>query len=124
IISCGDKQGNAIMLVHSLSHPTFGSGLVLDELDQVLSNRAGRGFNPAPGHPNFPQRGRRPRTTLHAWSLHKTTSARSYFGATSGGEQQALWNGQIIARVLQDVAPSSALMRSLWAQGASGSTIV
>ena len=47
-------SGNVVVVVHSNSYPRFGSGIVVADYDLVLANRAGRGFTPEPGHPNFP----------------------------------------------------------------------
>ena len=66
IVSAADRDGNCVVVIHSNSYPRYGSGLVAGEFDLVLANRAGRGFHPDPGHPNFPVAGRRPTTTLHA----------------------------------------------------------
>ena len=54
IVSAADRDGNAVVVVHSNSYPRYGSGLVVADYDLVLANRAGRGFNPDPGHANFP----------------------------------------------------------------------
>ena len=69
IVSAADADGNVVVVVHSNSFPRFGSGIVVPAFDLVLANRAGRGFTPEPGHPNFPTAGRRPATTLHAWAV-------------------------------------------------------
>ena len=79
--------------------PRFGSGIVVADYDLVLANRAGRGFTPEPGHPNFPDRGRRPATTLHAWVGDATAPARrASSGGTPGGANQMPWNAQTLAR--------------------------
>lgn len=97
-VAAADAEGNAVVVVHSLSFPQYGSGLVVDGYDLVLSNRAGRGFTFEPGHPNSPVAGRRPWTTLHAWGIRHHDGW--ILGATPGGEQQVPWNVQVIAHLL------------------------
>ncbi|SHK64871.1 gamma-glutamyltranspeptidase / glutathione hydrolase [Pseudonocardia thermophila] len=97
-VAAADAEGNAVVLVHSNSFPQYGSGIVVEDYDLVLSNRAGRGFTFAPGHPNAPVPGRRPLTTLHAWALRHPTGW--LLGATPGGRQQVAWNAQLLGRLL------------------------
>ena len=101
IVSAGDRHGNVVVIVHSNSFPRFGSGIVVAGYDLVLANRAGRGFSPVPGHPNFPTTGRRPATTLHAWAVGgpDATGVR-LMGGTPGGANQIVWNAQSLTRVL------------------------
>jgi gamma-glutamyltranspeptidase/glutathione hydrolase len=99
MVSAVDSDGTIVTIVHSNSYPQFGSGLIVDEFDLILANRAGRGFTPQAGHPNFPIPGRRPVTTLHAWGLGKPTGMR-LLGATPGGANQMPWNAQTLARLL------------------------
>lgn len=99
MVSAVDADGTLVTVVHSNSYPRFGSGLVVDEFELVLANRAGRGFNAEPGHPNFPAPGRRPATTLHAWGWAHPHGAR-LLGATPGGANQMPWNAQALARLL------------------------
>ena len=124
VVAAADQDGNVVVLVHSNSHPQFGSGLVVDEYDLILSNRAGRGFSATPGHPNAPAPGRRPPTTLHAWALaagpapgSEGAAGPDVFGATPGGEQQVAWNAQVIAALLD---PATGL--SACAAGGNGAT--
>lgn len=112
VVTAADAHGNAVVLVHSVSHPTFGSGIVIPGYDLVLSNRPGRGFTNKPGHPNAPAVGRRPMTTLHAWMVE--LDGDQYFGATSGGEQQMPWSAQVVARLLAREPQSSAVLSPLW----------
>jgi len=99
-VSAIDDDGNAIVVVHSNSYPRFGSGIVVEELGLVLNNRAGRGFTPVPGHPNFPAAGRRPATTLHAWAAGEVGGRPALVGATPGGVNQMPWNAQLLADVV------------------------
>ena len=85
-----------VVIVHSNSFPRFGSGIVVAGYDLVLANRAGRGFSPIEGHPNFPKAGRRPATTLHAWAAGGPDGAGvRLMGGTPGGANQMPWNAQI-----------------------------
>jgi gamma-glutamyltranspeptidase/glutathione hydrolase len=100
MVSAVDDDGTAVVVVHSNSYPRFGSGIVVPEYDLVLANRAGRGFTPEPGHPNFPVAGRRPATTLHAWVVADIDGAPRLLGATPGGANQMPWNTQLLAQVV------------------------
>jgi gamma-glutamyltranspeptidase/glutathione hydrolase len=112
-LAASDAEGGAVVLVHSNSFPQFGSGLVVEELDLVLSNRAGRGFSADPASPNFPHPDRRPQTTLHAWALGDRVP--QLLGGTPGGAQQVPWNAQVITRLLGDGAdPGTAVTAPLW----------
>ena len=88
MVSAADASGTVVVVVHSNSYPRFGSGIVVPEYALTLANRAGRGFTPEPGHANFPERGRRPATTLHAWVVSDATGAPRWTGATPGGVNQ------------------------------------
>jgi gamma-glutamyltranspeptidase/glutathione hydrolase len=100
LVSAADDSGTVVVLVHSNSFPRFGSGIVVPEYSLTLANRAGRGFTPEPGHVNFPERGRRPATTLHAWVVSDTAGTPRWAGATPGGVNQLPWNAQTVARLL------------------------
>jgi gamma-glutamyltranspeptidase/glutathione hydrolase len=99
MVSAADAEGNVCVVVHSNSFPRYGSGIVVPGYDLVLANRAGRGFTPTPGHPNFPVVGRRPATTLHAWAVADATGAPRLLGATPGGANQMPWNAQLLGQV-------------------------
>ncbi len=123
VITASDAEGNLAVVVHSLSHPTFGSGIVVPDLDLVLGNRAGRGFTPIPGHANSPVAGRRPVTTLHAWALDMRDRGGALAGATSGGEQQMPWNAQVLERLLAGEDIQSAVLDPLWSCDAETSEL-
>ncbi|MGH3494386.1 MAG: gamma-glutamyltransferase [Sciscionella sp.] len=114
VITAADALGNAVVVVHSNSHPTFASGIVVAHYDLVLSNRAGRGFSPVAGHPNFPHPARRPVTTLHAWATGPADGPAEVFGATSGGENQMPWNAQVIRRLGTGVSAQTAVLEPRW----------
>jgi len=99
MVSAADAEGNVVVVVHSNSFPRFGSGIVVPGYDLTLANRAGRGFTPEPGHPNFPIAGRRPATTLHAWAIGGDDGRPRFMGATPGGANQMPWNAQTLARI-------------------------
>lgn len=100
IVSAADREGNAVVVIHSNSYPRFGSGIVVDGYDLVLANRAGRGFSGDPSHPNFPVAGRRPATTLHAWAVGGDDGRPMLLGGTPGGENQMPWNAQLLQQVV------------------------
>jgi gamma-glutamyltranspeptidase/glutathione hydrolase len=99
MVSAVDGEGTLVVVVHSNSYPRFGSGLIVEDYDLILANRAGRGFSSRPGHANFPVAGRRPATTLHAWGW-RPYPGRRLLGATPGGANQMPWNAQTLARLL------------------------
>ena len=98
VVAATDSDGGAVVIVHSNSFPQFGSGIVVGDLDLVLSNRAGRGFASDPASPNFPRPHQRPLTTLHAWAVGE--GRPTLLGGTPGGEQQVGWNAQFLSRIL------------------------
>ncbi len=113
MVSAVDGDGTLAVVVHSNSFPRFGSGLIVDEFDLVLSNRAGRGFSSEVSHPNFGVSGRRPATTLHAWGLaHR--DGRRLLGATPGGANQMPWNAQSLVRLLGGDEVSRAVVAPRW----------
>jgi gamma-glutamyltranspeptidase / glutathione hydrolase len=115
MVSAADESGTVVVVVHSNSYPRFGSGIVVPEYSLTLANRAGRGFTPEPGHPNFPERGRRPRTTLHAWVASDASGIPRFAGGTPGGVNQLPWNAQTLARVVAGEERPGVLVASpLW----------
>lgn len=100
MVSAVDADGRVAVVVHSNSFPQFGSGLVVEDFHLVLANRAGRGFTPVVGHPNFPIAGRRPATTLHAWAISDTNGRPEFAGATPGGANQMPWNAQLVQGII------------------------
>ena len=111
MISAADEHGNVVTVVHSNSYPRFGSGIVVDRWQLILNNRAGRGFTPIAGHPNFPVAGRRPATTLHAWAL-RSGNGTYFSGATPGGANQVPWNVQTIGQIVAGVVEPGLLVTS------------
>jgi len=101
VVAVADRDGNAVVVVHSNSFPHYGSGLALPGSGLVLNNRPGRGFatDGPPDGPNAPAAGRVPRTTLHAWALE--VGVRCMLGGTPGGVNQAPWNTQTIVNLLR-----------------------
>jgi len=125
-VAAADAEGNCVVIVHSNSFPQFGSGLVVEDYDLVLSNRAGRGFAFTPGHPNAPVVGRRPLTTLHAWATAAAGDDGSgwLLGGTPGGEQQVPWNAQLLQHLLRhgttEADLGEALLGARWQLTADG----
>jgi gamma-glutamyltranspeptidase/glutathione hydrolase len=115
MVSAADASGAVVTIVHSNSYPRFGSGIVVPEYSLTLANRAGRGFTPEVGHANFPERGRRPATTLHAWVVSDGSGAPRWVGATPGGVNQLPWNAQTLTRLLGGEERPGVLVTSpLW----------
>lgn len=115
MVSAADAEGNVVVLVHSNSFPRYGSGIIVPEYSLPLANRAGRGFTPEIGHPNFPVAGRRPATTLHAWAVAGSDGLPRFLGATPGGANQMPWNAQTIHRIAQGVAhPGMLVSAPIW----------
>jgi gamma-glutamyltranspeptidase/glutathione hydrolase len=127
VVAATDGEGNAVVIVHSNSFPRYGSGIVVPDYDLVVSNRAGRGFTPVTGHPNFPAPGKRPVTTLHAWGLAAGDHAGSpalVLGATHGGENQMPWNAQLLTRLLGGQPPATAMLAPLWGVGSQDHEVI
>ena len=120
VITAGDAEGNAVVLVHSNSFPTYGAGVVIEELDLVLNNRPGRGFRltAAAAHPNAPACGRVPETTLHAWALEH--GGHRYLGATPGGRNQLGWNLQALLTLMASGSLTHAVAGPRWAFHGTG----
>jgi gamma-glutamyltranspeptidase/glutathione hydrolase len=115
MVSAADASGTVVIVVHSNSYPRFGSGIVVPDYALTLANRAGRGFTPEPGHTNYPERGRRPATTLHAWAVSDTNGEPRWVGATPGGVNQLPWNAQTLARLLAgEERPGMLVAGPLW----------
>jgi gamma-glutamyltranspeptidase/glutathione hydrolase len=112
MVSAVDADGTSVTVVHSNSYPRFGSGIVVRDFDLVLANRAGRGFTPEPGHPNFPVPGRRPVTTLHAWAVAGDDGLPRFLGGTPGGDNQLPWNAQTLAQIVSGVTDPGELVVS------------
>jgi gamma-glutamyltranspeptidase/glutathione hydrolase len=112
MVTAIDADGTVAVVVHSNSFPRFGSGIVVPEYDLPLANRAGRGFTPEPGHPNFPVPGRRPATTLHAWMVADEAGEARLAGATPGGANQMPWNAQLLGQIVAGVDDPGVLVTS------------
>lgn len=124
VVAAADEDGTSVVVVHSNSFPEFGAGLVLPGSGLVLGNRPGRGFRGRAGGP-----GSRPPTTLHAWA-RRTAAGDLAVGATSGGEDQVVWNTQLLGPILREVgvAATDALRAGLeaprWASAVDGAVRV
>ncbi len=93
-----DAQGNAVSLIHSLSH-AFGSGIMVPDTGILLNNRAGRGFSLDEGHPNQIAPGKR---TMHTLNTYLVTRDNQLFavGNTPGGDGQPQWNLQVLSNLV------------------------
>jgi gamma-glutamyltranspeptidase/glutathione hydrolase len=107
VVTAADDAGRHVVIVHSNSFPTYGSGVLVEEWDLVLNNRPGRGFttNVPTSAANAPKRGRVPLTTLNAWAVRRGDSL--YTGATPGGVNQAIWNLQTVLECLDGKTPGA-----------------
>ncbi|MGM0562561.1 MAG: gamma-glutamyltransferase [Pseudomonadota bacterium] len=125
VVTAADREGNAVVVVHSNSFPQYGSSLVLEEYNLILNNRPGRGFDlEAPSdHWNAPAAGRVPFTTLQAWSLERPEGV--YLGGTPGGQNQVPWNLQTILDLIDGVDDLGTLVtRPRWGLDGSDSVLV
>ncbi|HZF46395.1 MAG TPA: gamma-glutamyltransferase [Sphingomonadaceae bacterium] len=114
MVTAVDDAGTIVTLIHSNSYPRFGSGLIVPEFDMILANRAGRGFSSTVGHANFPEAGKRPVTTLHAWAV-QTGDGTRLMGATPGGANQMPWNAQTLARIAAgETDPGKLIVAPRW----------
>ncbi|KPL68391.1 hypothetical protein SZ64_09820 [Erythrobacter sp. SG61-1L] len=114
MVTAVDDAGTIVTLIHSNSYPRFGSGLIVPEFDMILANRAGRGFSSTVGHANFPEAGKRPVTTLHAWAV-ETGDGMRLMGATPGGANQMPWNAQTLARIAAgETDPGKLIVAPRW----------
>ncbi|HVI85589.1 MAG TPA: gamma-glutamyltransferase, partial [bacterium] len=80
----------------------------------LLNNRAGRGFNLEPGHPNIIAPGKRTMHTLMAFLA--TREGRPHLAwATRGGDAQAQWGFQVFSNIVHhDMNVQAAVERPRW----------
>jgi len=114
VVTAVDGEGNRVVLVHSNSYPRYGSGVIVPEFDLILNNRSGRGFatDGKADHWNAPSPLSIPSTTLNAW--HLFDGRADHWGGTPGGENQAVWNTQTTAALMQGCDPQTAISRPKW----------
>ena len=114
VVVAVDGAGNRVVLVHSNSYPRYGSGVIVPGLDLILNNRPGRGFaTEAPAdHWNAPSPLSMPSTTLNAW--HLFDGLADHWGGTPGGENQAVWNTQATAALMEGCDTQTAITRPKW----------
>lgn len=93
-----DGEGNCVSWIHSLSN-AFGSGLVADGTGILVNNRAGRGFNLVPDHPNVVAPGKRTMHTLNCY-LTLRDGQPAIIGGTPGGDFQAQCGLQVLTNLL------------------------
>lgn len=123
VVTAADDEGNRVVVVHSNSFPQYGAGVVVESYDLVLNNRPGRGFEIGAecGHWNAPDPLAVPATTLNAW--HLKGAEADFWGGTPGGENQAVWNCQVVAALLEGCGPSAAIIRPKWGLQKSGDLV-
>ena len=100
IVSAADRDGNAVVVVHSNSYPRYGSGTRRSRLRPGPRQPGRPRLHPGPGHPNFPAAGRRPATTLHAWMTAVDGGSLAFLGGTPGGDNQVSWNAQLLQGIV------------------------
>ena len=93
-----DGEGNAVSFIHSLS-AAFGSNVVAGDTGILLNNRAGRGFELEPGHPNVIAPGKRTMHTLNCYMVVEHGRPR-WVGGTPGGDGQPQWNMQMLVNMI------------------------
>lgn len=112
-LSVVDRDGLAVSFVHSLS-AAFGSAVTVPGTGILLNNRAGRGFNLEPGHPNRIAPHKRTMSTLNAYLV--TRGGRpTIVGGTPGGDGQVQWNFQVLSSILDHgMDPQQAVSAPRW----------
>ena len=108
-----DGAGNVASYITSLS-AAFGCGEAVEGTGVLLNNRAGRGFNLEPGHPNIIAPGKRTMHTLMAFLA--TRDGRPHLAwATRGGDAQAQWGFQVFSNIVHhDMNVQAAVERPRW----------
>lgn len=108
-----DGAGNCVSWIHSLSN-AFGSGFVAAGTGVLFNNRAGRGFNLEPGHPNVIEPGKRTMHTLNCY-LTLQNGQPAIVGGTPGGDFQPQCGLQILANLIDyGMAPQAAVEAPRW----------
>jgi gamma-glutamyltranspeptidase/glutathione hydrolase len=93
-----DRWGNLVSYITSLS-ARFGCGEVVDGTGIMLNNRAGRGFELRPGHPNRIAPGKRTMHTLMPFLAFRGGRPFLAWG-TPGGDRQPQWNTQVFSQIV------------------------
>jgi gamma-glutamyltranspeptidase/glutathione hydrolase len=108
-----DGAGNCVSWIHSLSH-AFGSGYIAAGTGIVCNNRAGRGFNLMPGHPNEIAPGKRAMHTLNCY-LATENGQPVIIGGTPGGDFQPQCGVQILTSLIDfGLNPQAAVEAPRW----------
>jgi gamma-glutamyltranspeptidase/glutathione hydrolase len=108
-----DGAGNCVSWIHSLSH-AFGSGYVAAGTGILFNNRAGRGFNLIPGHPNEITAGKRAMHTLNCY-LATQDGQPVIIGGTPGGDLQPQCGLQILTNLIDfGMDPQAAVEAPRW----------
>ncbi len=93
-----DAEGNLVSYITSLS-AAFGCGEIVEGTGIMLNNRAGRGFELVPGHPNSIAPGKRTMHTLCPYMAFEGDEPWLAWG-TPGGDAQSQWDLQIFCNLL------------------------
>ncbi|MDQ7820950.1 MAG: gamma-glutamyltransferase [Armatimonadota bacterium] len=93
-----DAEGTVVCWITSLS-ASFGCAEVVEGTGILLNNRAGRGFELTPGHPNCIAPGKRTMHTLMAF-LACRGGRPMLAWATPGGDGQPQWNTQVFSHIV------------------------
>jgi gamma-glutamyltranspeptidase/glutathione hydrolase len=108
-----DGAGNSVSWIHSLSN-AFGSGYVAEGTGVLFNNRAGRGFNLWPGHPNEIVPGKRTMHTLNCY-LATQDGQPVIVGGTPGGDFQPQGNIQVLTNLIDfALDPQAAVEAPRW----------
>jgi gamma-glutamyltranspeptidase/glutathione hydrolase len=108
-----DGVGNCVSWIHSLSN-AFGSGYVAEGTGVLFNNRAGRGFNLWPGHPNEIVPGKRTMHTLNCY-LATQDGQPVIIGGTPGGDFQPQGNIQVLTNLIDfAMDPQAAVEAPRW----------
>lgn len=98
-LCAADVEGNLVSYISSLS-ASFGCGEIVEGTGIMLNNRAGRGFDLEPGHPNVIAPGKRTMHTLVPYMAFRAGAPWLVWG-TPGGDAQPQWNLQILQNLLE-----------------------
>jgi gamma-glutamyltranspeptidase/glutathione hydrolase len=108
-----DKLGNGASVIHSLSN-AFGSGFIAGDTGIMLNNRIGRGFSLQKNHPNVIEGGKKTVNTIQAYMIFEKNGSM-ILGGTPGGDNQAQFNAQVIANLLDyDMDVQTAVTAPRW----------
>jgi gamma-glutamyltranspeptidase len=111
--SVAAKDGEAVIVVHSLAGVQFGTGWVIGETGIAMGNRVGTSLTRRPDLPaTHPRPGMvLPHTLSAAWLVSED---RSMLVATPGGDRQVQWLAQAAQRFRQGLALEDIVEKPRW----------